>query len=127
VSPKTRARCRRGIRWDTVDGNDPIASYKKLSEAMNYIRTERRPFCLEAYASRLHGHSSSSGGLRNKDEPDCIEMFEQRLVAAGVMTQAEQADIRQAEVDRSLEDLKRVREEPDPDPSTIFDHTFVEH
>ena len=55
-----------GIRWDVIDGNDPVNSWKsQLSEIIAYIRTEqRRPFVLEAMTSRLHGHSSSSGAAR---------------------------------------------------------------
>ncbi len=34
---------------------------------MRYVRTERRPFLLEAHVSRLNGHSSSSGANRVDD------------------------------------------------------------
>ena len=50
---------------------------------MQYCRTKRRPFMIEAKVSRLYGHSSSSGAPRSSD-PDCIELFEKRLVDAGV-------------------------------------------
>jgi 2-oxoisovalerate dehydrogenase E1 component alpha subunit len=71
-----------GIRADTIDGNDPIAAWHAIDRAMRYVRRERRPLLLEARVSRLHGHSSSSGAQRNWDEPDCVALFEQKLMDA---------------------------------------------
>ena len=69
-----------GIRGLTIDGNDPVAVWHGLDRAMRYVRRERRPFILETLVGRLHGHSSSSGALRAKGEPDCVAEFEQKLV-----------------------------------------------
>lgn len=115
-----------GIRWDVVDGNDPEASWNKLCEVMSYIRGERKPFVLEAFVSRLHGHSSSSGAARVEDEADCVEMYEKRLVEQGVLTQAEAEGLREQEAKRMLELLEEVRKEPDPQPEDIYKYAFVE-
>jgi 2-oxoisovalerate dehydrogenase E1 component alpha subunit len=114
-----------GMAWDVVDGNDPIASWKMLERAFAYVRKERKPFCLEALVSRLHGHSSSSGSVRVNDEPDCLELFEKKLVEKGVLTPAEIQAIRDEYEKECLDALNQVREEPFPDPSTMFDHTFA--
>src|SRR5919109_5266781 len=53
-----------GIESKTIDGNDPEVSYRELSAAMEYVRSERKPFLLEAVLSRLYGHSSASGANR---------------------------------------------------------------
>ena len=50
-----------GMRTGTIDGNDPEVAYHGLKAAMDYVRSERKPFVLEAAVSRLYGHSSSSG------------------------------------------------------------------
>src|SRR5436305_574376 len=76
-----------GIPGEVVDGNDPVASWFAVARAMDYCRGERRPYLLEARVSRLYGHSSSSGALRVKGEPDCIELFEHKLVEAHVLDQ----------------------------------------
>ncbi|MEZ4704085.1 MAG: thiamine pyrophosphate-dependent enzyme [Bdellovibrionota bacterium] len=115
-----------GIKWGTVNGNDPIASYRKIEQAMDYVRKERKPFCLEAYVSRLHGHSSSSGGNRVDHEIDCITDFEQVLIKEQVFAQEDCDSIRKEYEEQALEDLKKVREEPFPSGETIFDHTFKE-
>jgi 2-oxoisovalerate dehydrogenase E1 component alpha subunit len=115
-----------GIRWDVVDGNDPEASWAKLSEVMAYIRKERRPFALEAVVSRLHGHSSSSGAARVEDEPDCLTDFEERLIEKKLITR-EACDAIHAEyAEKMLKLLEEVRKEPDPAPDSIFDHIYAE-
>jgi 2-oxoisovalerate dehydrogenase E1 component alpha subunit len=113
-----------GIKWAVCDGNDAIASWKALESAISYVRKERRPFCLEATVSRLHGHSSSSGSMRVHEEPDCMEIFERRLTEHAVFTAEEMQQIKDELEAECLEALNQVREEPFPDPSTMFDHTF---
>lgn len=114
-----------GIRWDTVDGNDPFASWTLLSEAMAYVRKERKPFGIEAFTSRLHGHSSSSGGARVEDEPDCLADFEAVLVERGLLTPEEARSIRDAYARECLDAFQRVIDEPIPSSDTILDHVFA--
>jgi 2-oxoisovalerate dehydrogenase E1 component alpha subunit len=106
-----------GIRGDVVDGNDPIASWHAIQRAMQYCRTERKPYMLEALVSRLYGHSSSSGALRVKNEPDCIELFEQKLqengVLDGVLIESMHEEAR-AEAEAALEEaLKEAKPRPE--------------
>jgi 2-oxoisovalerate dehydrogenase E1 component alpha subunit len=114
-----------GIRGEVVDGNDPIASWHAIHRAMSYCRRERRPYMLEAMVSRLYGHSSSSGALRVKDEADCIERFEKKLLAAGVLdAQAIQRihDEAHAEVDAAVE---QVLTEPNVAPEDVERDTYA--
>src|SRR5205814_1803566 len=74
-----------GIRAETIDGNDPIATWHAIDRAMKYCRRERKPFLLEAMVSRLHGHSSSSGAQRSWNEADPLALFEQKLIDAGAI------------------------------------------
>jgi 2-oxoisovalerate dehydrogenase E1 component alpha subunit len=114
-----------GIPGEIVDGNDPIASWHAIQRALHYCRTERRPFMLEATVSRLYGHSSSSGALRVKNEADCIAMFEEKLLRAGVLDQEtierthEEA---QAETEAALE---QALSEPKPTPEDINRFTYA--
>lgn len=114
------------IQWDTVDGNDPVASYNAIYEAMEYVRFSRRPFCLEAFVSRLHGHSSSSGAARVEDEQDCIDTFQQKLESDLILEKSEAETIRKKYEEEALEALKQVRKEPFPDPATASKYTYVE-
>lgn len=114
-----------GIRWDTVDGNDPYASWKMLSEAMAYVRKERKPFGIEAYASRLHGHSSSSGAKRVDGEEDCLTIFEKTLIRKGELSAEEAEAWRQEYADEAMQAFQQVIDEPIPTTDTIFEHAFA--
>lgn len=114
-----------GIRWDVIDGNDPYNTWKSLSEVIAYIRTERKPFVLEAMTSRLHGHSSSSGAARVETEFDCLLEFERKLVKQGKLTQDKAESIRSAYDEEALDARNKAVEEPEPAEDSIYDHTFA--
>ena len=114
-----------GIPGEVVDGNDPVASWHAISRAMKYCRRERRPFMLEARVSRLYGHSSSSGAHRVKGEPDCIELFEDKLVEAGVIdrrTIEQTHDAARVEVEAALD---QALAEPAPAAADVEKHTYA--
>jgi 2-oxoisovalerate dehydrogenase E1 component alpha subunit len=115
-----------GIEWGTVNGNDPIESYLKLFEVMEHIRFARRPYCLEASVSRLHGHSSSSGGGRVEGELDCLEVFGECLQEELMIDADELKQIKKQYEDEILKELKQVRQEPYPEAHTMYDHVFAE-
>ena len=113
-----------GMKTKTIDGNDPISAYLELKEAMEYVRTERKPYLVEARVSRLYGHSSASGANFATNEADCITVFEAKLEKAGMLTK-EQAKAVRDRYTEELADLARaVKEEAFPDGSTIWDHVF---
>ncbi len=114
-----------GIRNEVVDGNDPIASWHAIHRAMDYCRNERRPYLLEATVARLYGHSSSSGALRIKGEADCIELFENKLLAAGAIHEQEIERVHEearAEAEAGLEQATR---EPKPTANDVEKHTYA--
>jgi 2-oxoisovalerate dehydrogenase E1 component alpha subunit len=114
-----------GIPGEVVDGNDPIASWHAVRRGMAWCRRERRPYMIEARVSRLHGHSSSSGAARNKQEPDCVELFEHKLIEAGVLEPHEIAKIHEkarAEVEAAVQQAVK---EPKPTVNDILAHTYA--
>jgi 2-oxoisovalerate dehydrogenase E1 component alpha subunit len=114
-----------GIPGEVVDGNDPIASWHAVQRAMAYCRLERRPFMLEAMVSRLYGHSSSSGALRVKHEPDCISLFEQKLLTAGILDQQAIDQIHEeagAEIEAASD---QVAKEPRPTSADVYRDTYA--
>src|SRR3954463_15234431 len=115
-----------GIESKTIDGNDPEVSYRELAAAMEYVRSERKPFLLEAVLSRLYGHSSASGANRINDEADCITGFERRLEERRLLTRQPMDEMRPQRTAGLLAAHKQVKEEPQPDPKSIFDHVFAE-
>lgn len=113
-----------GMRTLTINGNDVEESYFAIKESMEYVRTERKPVLLEALVSRLYGHSSASGANFISDEEDPLVTFETNLERAGVLGREEMNAIREKYFAEMLELSKKVREEPMPDPSAIYDYTY---
>jgi 2-oxoisovalerate dehydrogenase E1 component alpha subunit len=114
-----------GIPGEVVDGNDPVASWFALQRALDYCRTERRPYLLEAMVSRLYGHSSSSGALRVKEEPDCIERFEHRLLDARMLDQESIDHIRADAHDEADTAVAQALREPRPTAADVEKHTYA--
>jgi TPP-dependent pyruvate/acetoin dehydrogenase alpha subunit len=54
-----------------------------------------------------------------------MELFEKRLIEQGVHTADEMKQIKEQFEEECLDALNQVREEPFPDPSTMFDHTYA--
>jgi 2-oxoisovalerate dehydrogenase E1 component alpha subunit len=80
---------------------------------------------LEAMVSRLHGHSSSSGAPRDWDQPDCLTLFEDKLIDAGVLTPGDRDHIREAAVAEAEEALQQAMSEPKPRIEDIELHTYA--
>ena len=115
-----------GMPTAVIDGNDAEASYAALQKAIEYVRTERKPYLLEAMVSRLRGHSSASGANIAKDEIDCLERFEQTLEERQLLTRAQIEQMRTQYTTELAEASKRVRYEAPPTPESIWDHVFAD-
>ncbi len=114
-----------GIPGEVVDGNDPIASWHAVHRAMEHCRKERRPFMLEAMVSRLYGHSSSSGALRVKGEPDCIELFGQKLQEAGLLDEEEVEETYDAAQTEAETAVEEALGEPRPTAADVEKYTYA--
>jgi 2-oxoisovalerate dehydrogenase E1 component alpha subunit len=115
-----------GMQTATIDGNDPEETWAQLKRAMDYVRTERKPFLLEAMVSRLYGHSSASGANFATNEADCLARFEKKLEDRGLLTRAKADDMRARMTAKLLEASKKVREEPQPAAESIWDYVFAD-
>ena len=107
-----------GIPGEVVDGNDPIASWFAIAKALDHCRGQRKPYMLEARVSRLNGHSSSSGAPRS-DDPDCIPMFEEKLIAARLADEATLDEVHAAAQAEVEEAVAQVMKEPRPKPEDV--------
>lgn len=114
-----------GIPGLVFDGNDPVISWHAIRRAMHYCRIKKRPCILEPIVSRLYGHSSSSGALRVENEPDCIELFRQKLLQSRRVTE-QQLDRMQQEAEAEVKDaVEQALNEPNPEPADVEKHTYA--
>jgi 2-oxoisovalerate dehydrogenase E1 component len=105
-----------------VDGCDPVASLSTMGEAVRYCRMRKGPALVHAKVIRPYSHSLSDdetlyrpAAERDRDaERDPLNSFPKRVVASGLLTEAELAAIRE-EVDREIEEsTDRALKAPTP-------------
>jgi len=113
------------IRSRVVNGNDPIESYIAIKEEMDYIRKTGKPSFIEAKVSRLYGHSSASGANFITSEPDCVKIFEEQLIQAGFLKEAEAKKIWQTYEEEGFQAQQAVRSEPVPASESIWDQIYA--
>jgi 2-oxoisovalerate dehydrogenase E1 component alpha subunit len=114
------------IRTAVADGNDPEAAYLALQAAIDYVRAERKPYLLEMMVSRLRGHSSASGANPVPGEVDCLERFERTLEDRKLMTRTQIERLSETYSAELLEASRRVSQEPQPEPTAIWDYIFAD-
>ncbi|MEW2359024.1 pyruvate dehydrogenase (acetyl-transferring) E1 component subunit alpha [Spirillospora sp. NPDC029432] len=115
-----------------VDGADVIAVRDAARKAVEYARTESKPYLLETVSPRLRGHSVvDPARYRTKEErqalldSDPLAAFAERLVREGVLTDDGLAAV-EAEVAAEVEAAAAFADaSPAPDPSTLFDYTYA--
>lgn len=90
-----------GMRGVTVDGNDPVATYAVIKDAVERARAGEGPTLVEAVTFRFEGHYAGDSGhyipdeqLQRQKKLDPIETFPATLQAAG-FSEAEIVDIRE--------------------------------
>jgi 2-oxoisovalerate dehydrogenase E1 component alpha subunit len=81
---------------------------------------------VEANVSRLYGHSSASGANFVTEEADCITQYEEKLAEHGLLTKKDAEALRKQSVEELADLARQVRDEPQPDPSTIWNNIYKE-
>ena len=106
--------------WD-VDGTDPVASYKVLSEAVAQTRQTSCPTLVVASVKRWKGHSSWDKGsylteaeLAEISEGDPIPPFRRLLIKEKVLSPAETEAIDAEMKQRMAEAIHFAEESPSP-------------
>jgi TPP-dependent pyruvate/acetoin dehydrogenase alpha subunit len=115
-----------------VDGNDVLAVYQAAAEAVRRARAGEGPTLIEChtYRTRAHSEGMRDAGYRTQEEidqwkaRDPIKLWEARLLAAGIATQAEISAL-EADVSQRAEAAAQfARQSPLPSPETVMDHLF---
>lgn len=113
------------IKAEVINGNDPVESYLKIKEAMDFIRKTGKPYFIEAHVSRLYGHSSASGANVIPNEVDPVKKFEEKLLKAKIISSQNVRDLWDKYELEGVKAAEQARSEPVPQSNTIWDHTFV--
>ncbi len=121
-----------GIPGVTVDGNDVLAVYEAVGEAVARARRGEGPTLVECKTCRYYGHyEGDTQTYRTKQEfeechkRDPIPRFRKKLVKMGALTEKEADKIHQEveeEIDRAV---KFAEESPLPDPEETLEDVYT--
>lgn len=123
-----------GFPGVVVDGNDVLACYAAMREAVDRARAGDGPTLLEAKTYRFFPHTSDDDdrSYRSKEEVDearshdPVATFAAYLVEWGVLDHPG-LEALAAELRSGIEaDMERAWAAPDPDPSTLGLHVFAD-
>jgi 2-oxoisovalerate dehydrogenase E1 component alpha subunit len=123
-----------GIPGVVVDGNDPVACYRVMLEAVGRARRGQGPTLIEAKVARLTAHSSDDDDriykpreqLADEKARDCVERFRADLETQGVIAEGDYERLRAeatAEVDVALEEADAAVL---PEPASALRHVYAE-
>ena len=118
-----------------VDGQDVIAMYEAVSEAVARARSGQGPTLIEGRTYRYYEHSLGLNRIvrdlyREDDEVeewkkrDPISIHKERLLDQGIATQ-EEIEQMENEIKEQIEDaITFARESPYPEPEALFEDMF---
>jgi len=124
--------CAYGIPGKTVDGNDVVAVYEAVGEAIARARKGRGPTLVECKIYRWRGHFVgdpqdylSNGELDEWMKKDPIPRFRKKLIEMGVLTEKDVDKIGR-EVNGEIEKaVKFAEESPFPDPDETLEDVYA--
>ena len=125
-----------GIPGVAVDGNDLLAVWQVMRDAVARARAGDGPTLIEVKTYRVVAHhegDSVVGGYRSQSEVDAwarrdpIRMLRENTVLPLELATPEQLDAIESRVKAQVEHaIEFARRSPEPDPSTVGQHVFAE-
>jgi 2-oxoisovalerate dehydrogenase E1 component len=121
----------KGLEAFRINGADFIESYVALDQVMNQIRTERRPFLVQAQVPLIGHHTSGvrKEWYRPKEDleaayaQDPIIALRKELEKIGVDVESLE-EIKNTASQRAIDDFERAKLDPEPEPQDLFTHVF---
>jgi pyruvate dehydrogenase E1 component alpha subunit len=121
-----------GIPGYYIDGNDVLAVYETMANAVEHARSRKGPVFVEAQTYRYFGHSKSDRNLyRTRDEieewkhRDPIERFQKLLVDANIITEEDIEKIYQEMSQLIDEAVEFAENSPEPDVSEVTEWVYA--
>ncbi len=122
-----------GMQNGRVDGMDVLAVYEAARKAIEYVRTESKPYLLEAVTYRFRGHSMgdperyrTQEEVRKWQEDDPIGIFRAALLKKKNITAAELDDIEARAEDDTQQAVEFAEASPEPGMEELFRDVYVE-
>jgi pyruvate dehydrogenase E1 component alpha subunit len=116
-----------------VDGTDVLAVYDAVAEAVARARNGEGPTLIEAVTMRMHGHAEHDPAdyvpkelFEEWRKKDPVELFENALIAGGVIDEAYAKDIRDQARQHAIAARRKALADPMPDASTVEDGVYAD-
>ena len=122
----------KGMERVRVDGSDYAASYKTMSDAISFVRKNRKPILVHAKVPLLGHHTSGVRKEWYRTDEDLAKHYkndpgpklEKYLLANGVSKILLDGIDAKAK-DKVVHDFKMAVESPDPEPETVVMHDLA--
>ncbi len=123
-----------GMPGRRVDGNDVLAVYRVVGEAVERARAGHGPTLVEALTYRMDAHTNADDASRYRPpaeveawrERDPVARLERHLWAVGALDDAGVAEIAAQAEDFAARLRERMNAEPVLDPLEMFRHVYAE-
>ena len=122
-----------GIPGVVVDGNDVIAVYEAVGEAVARAKRGEGPTLIECKTARWHGHEEGdTETYRTKEEKEEVRKrcpilrFKRYLLENGVMTEEDSERIEREMAEEIEYAVNFAEESPYPDPEETLEDVYVE-
>lgn len=121
-----------GMSGISVDGNDVLAVYEAMGEAVSRARSGKGPTLIEGktYRTRAHAEGMRDAGYRTPEEVDSwkqrdpISNYRAKLLKMGVVNESDFEQI-EADVKSKIEEaLEFAKNSPYPDAATVTDYIY---
>lgn len=123
----------KGLKRMQCDGTDFALSYATIQQAIQYVRTDRKPVLVHARVVLLSHHTSgvrkefyrSTEDLNLHNQHDPVAKLRQQLIAAGIT----QHQLREAEtlIDHEVKEaFKQAEAAPEPSAQHLNQHVFAQ-
>lgn len=117
-----------------VDGNDPLAVYAAVRDALERAKRGEGPTLIEALTYRLLMHTTADDPTKYRDEDITREMWSleplirtRKLLEARGLWDAERQSSEETAIKAEIEEVVQAMEALQPfPPETAFDHVFAE-
>jgi pyruvate dehydrogenase E1 component alpha subunit/2-oxoisovalerate dehydrogenase E1 component alpha subunit len=121
-----------GFSGVKVDGNDAIAVYTAVKEAVGRARTGGGPTLVECETYRIGAHSSSDDPTRYRDEGeveqwkkrDPLDLLRGRLQAWNLWSARDEDELRAKVLDEVNGAIAEAEKKPDPPRESLFDDVY---
>lgn len=120
----------KGLKRVRIDGSDFIESYEKFSDALDFVRTKRKPLLIHAKVPLLGNHTSGvrkewyRDDLTEHEKDDPIPKLKKVLLDSGVKDQ-ELIDIENRSIAIADESFKKAVASEDPELKSLNFHEFA--